>query len=268
MLDLIGLNQFLAQSGSICANRVAWFDETSSTNDVIMDLVDFHGAVCIAGLQTAGRGRRGGNWQAPFGSSVLLSMGWRIGQPQAAPLSLVCGLAVHKALFALGVSGALLKWPNDVLLNNHKIAGILLELNGDKCVIGLGLNVNIAGVGSVDQNQIPTATALPWSDLWQQGYQIDYNLLVRKLIVKLGAALTEFDRSGFAPLIDAWNLAHAYHGKQVAIIGRQRVDGRVLGVAESGAIVLQTANGARVFYCGDVSLRPLHHTTAGFLTNR
>lgn len=258
MLDLSALNLHLTEQQSPFADRVIWFDHIGSTNDYVLGLDDFHASICIAGLQTAGRGRRGRQWQAPFASSVLMSIGWRISQQEVSGLSLAVGLAVRKSLVELGVSGALLKWPNDVLVNHHKIAGILLELAEDKCVIGVGLNVNIGERAEADQDlsQIPAATALPWSDLNQQGYDIEYNRLVMALIVELGKTLNRFEQAGFAPMVAAWNDADAYFGKEVTMVGRERIDGKVLGVMPDGAIRIETAHGAKTFHSGEVSLRP------------
>ena len=260
MFALSSIEHQLRQVNSVFSGRIEWFREIGSTNDEIMKSDDFHGKVCIAGLQTAGRGRRGREWSAPFGSSVLMSIGWTVEQHRAAGLSLVCGLAVQRALVELGVADVMLKWPNDVLLNNHKIAGILLELSGDTCVIGIGLNVNIGVKGEDDLNperQMPVSTGLPWSDLRQQGYNIDYNQLVIQLLLNMGDALTEFDHAGFSGLVGAWNEVHAYHHQMVSIVSRDVITGRVLGVTATGAIRLETAAGEKEFYSGDVSLRPI-----------
>ena len=112
----------------------------------------------LAERQTAGRGRRGRKWVSPFAENIYYSLVLRIegGMRQLEGLSLVVGLAVMQALRELGIPGAGLKWPNDVLVGQKKIAGILLELVGDPAdvchvVLGVGINVNMQMTDEVDQ---------------------------------------------------------------------------------------------------------------------
>lgn len=217
-----------------------------------MGLDDFHAVVCLAGLQTAGRGRRGNSWQAPYASSILMSIGWRIDPANISGLSLACGIAVRRALKALDVSGVSLKWPNDLLLRGAKFAGILVEINDDKCVVGLGVNIDI----KEDHIQSPMATSTPWTDLYREGYKIDYQALVCQLIMKLCDTLGRFSKEGFAPFVEEWNQNHLFHLSQVRVCGQQTVSGRVSGVSEQGGLMLETKSGIQVFYSGDVSLIP------------
>ncbi len=256
MLDLPALNASLSASGSIAANNVVWFDSIGSTNDYLLSQQNFHGCVCLAGIQTEGRGRRGKQWGAPYGSSVLMSIGWQIDLSRTPGMSLVCGLAVQRALHNLGVDNVSLKWPNDVLLENRKVAGILVELVAGKCVIGLGLNVNF-GVEKPDSLLEP---AMPWTDLSNAGYKIEYNQLVENLVVVICQSLEQFTLTGFNPFIDRWNRHHGFHGKRVQLTGGQTVSGIVVGVNESGGLILDTAEGRRIFYSGDVSMAPFMQT--------
>jgi len=137
------------------------YDSIDSTNAEALRLVG-KGVVApfvvVAERQTAGRGRRGRQWVSPFAENIYYSLLLRIdgGMRQLEGLSLVVGLAVLQALRELGIAGAGLKWPNDVLVDNKKIAGILLELVGDPAdvchvVLGVGINVDMQGADLVDQ---------------------------------------------------------------------------------------------------------------------
>jgi BirA family biotin operon repressor/biotin-[acetyl-CoA-carboxylase] ligase len=252
VLDLPALNASLSASGSIAANNVVWFDKIGSTNDYLLSRQHFHGCVCLAGIQTEGRGRRGRQWGAPYGSSVLMSIGWQIDLSRTPGLSLVCGLAVQRVLDRLGVGNVSLKWPNDVLLHNRKVAGILVELVADKCVVGLGLNVNFGE----EKPDVLLDSVIPWTDLSSSGYKIEYTTLVEDLIVTFCQSLEQFSCSGFGPFVDRWNHYHGFHGKRVQLTGGQTASGIVVGVNESGALILDTADGRSEFYSGDVSMSP------------
>lgn len=267
MLDSDKLNHRLLQIGSPFGGKVVWHDSVTSTSDVINEVQDYHGAVCLAGAQTAGRGTRGRQWHAPAGSSVLMSIGWQVNPETAAGLSLACGLAVIDALFRTGIAGAKLKWPNDVLIGNQKIAGILLELSASKCVIGIGLNVNISDSVQADDSgddqstiSVPSRVGLSWGDLHQHGYKPRFESLAAALLESLGTRLREFDRKGFGPLVEQWNQAHAFHGKPVSLFGVENVTGVVAGVASDGALMLDTPTGLKSFYSGEVSMRPVRQS--------
>ncbi|MGB5707737.1 MAG: biotin--[acetyl-CoA-carboxylase] ligase [Arenicellales bacterium] len=251
-IDIESLNGQLANANCVAAGKVDWFNRVSSTNDCIMDLDDFHAVVCLAGIQTAGRGRRGNIWRAPYASSILMSIGWRIDPANISGLSLACGIAVRRALKELGVSGVTLKWPNDLFLKGAKLAGILVEVADDKCVVGVGININI----NEDHFQAPMATSTAWTDLFREGHKIEYQALVYQLIVKLCDTLGRFSKEGFAPFIEEWNQNHLFHLSQVKISGQQTVHGRVSGVSEHGGLMLETKSGIQIIYSGDVSLIP------------
>ena len=253
MIDLGELNNQLRNAGCRAADNVVWFDQIGSTNDHILSQKDPHAAVCIAGLQVDGRGRRGNRWDAPFGSSVLMSIGWRILAQEAQGLSLACGVAVKRALRDLGIEKVFVKWPNDLMLGNAKFAGILIELAKDKCVVGLGLNVDIGS----DQVQSPRQTSLPWTDLHREGYRVDLLLLYRHLICELCNTLEQFTAAGFEPFRDEWNSYHLYHLNEVQVHGEGSVAGRVIGVNNQGGLMVRTPHGDRTFYAGEVSLRPI-----------
>jgi len=234
-----------AEDIALKAPSLAWpvhiSDSIDSTNAEALRLVDAGCAapfLVLAEQQSAGRGRRGRKWVSPFAQNVYYSLVLRIegGLRQLEGLSLVVGLAVMQALRESGVQGAALKWPNDVLVGQKKIAGILLELVGDPAdichvVLGIGINVNMQKVAAIDQQ---------WTSVQlETGSPVDRNLLVARLGLQLQRYLERHAASGFAALQEEWEQNHLWQGRVVSLIaGVNQVDGVVLGVDRQGALRL------------------------------
>jgi BirA family biotin operon repressor/biotin-[acetyl-CoA-carboxylase] ligase len=168
-------------------------------------------------------------------------------------LSLVVGLAVLQALRNFGVPGAGLKWPNDVLVGNKKIAGILLELVGDPAdvchvVLGIGVNVNMQVADEVDQQ---------WTSIrLESGRSSDRNALVVELSKQLSAYIQRHQVDGFSALQSEWEANHLWQDRSVSLIaGSNHVDGVVLGIDSQGALRLKVSGVEKVFSGGELSLR-------------
>lgn len=212
-----------------------------------------HGLVLAAERQTAGRGRLGRRWQMRLGAGLTFSLLWRFerGLSGLAGLSLAVGVAMVRALREFGAPVSL-KWPNDVLLGGQKLAGILIELSGDALgpatvVIGMGLNV--APPGEVDQ---------PVANLADAGINVGRNALMAALLNQLALVLSQFDREGFIAFRDEWLDLASYLQQPVRLTFShgEPVEGVAVGVDETGALLVQTPGGVRVFHVGEVSLRP------------
>lgn len=256
-------------------------EETGSTNADLMArlkaLPRDAGALArpivrVAYLQTAGRGRRGRPWYAEPGNALLFSIACVMPRPLEglAGLSLAIGVALVDGLRSLPVAGPgqiALKWPNDVLLEGDKLAGILIETawsteDASAVVIGIGTNVKgadelAAKVGELNagapaqvRGATPTALAraLPNANLT--------DTLAAELNA-LEPALQRFAASGFAPFQPRWNACHAYAGREVMLIeqGVEVARGVARGVDERGQLLLDTPTGRRAIATGDVSLR-------------
>ena len=214
--------------------------------------------VVLAERQTAGRGRRGRNWVSPFAENIYYSLVLPVtgGMRQLEGLSLVVGLAVLNALREAGVSGGGLKWPNDVLVGNKKIAGILLELVGDPAdvchvVLGIGINVNMRNSSAVDQAW--TSASL------EAGRPMDRNTLVMTLSESLMRYLKTHEVSGFSALKAEWELNHLWQEREVTLIaGLHEVVGKVLGIDQQGALRMNINGVEKVFNGGELSLRLRH----------
>ncbi|WP_426220919.1 bifunctional biotin--[acetyl-CoA-carboxylase] ligase/biotin operon repressor BirA [Pseudomonas sp. DWRC2-2] len=251
-----------AEDIALNAPSLAWpihiSDSVDSTNAEALRLVD---AGCAAPLlvlaeqQTAGRGRRGRKWVSPFAQNVYYSLVLRIdsGLRQLEGLSLVVGLAVMQTLRESGVQDVSLKWPNDVLVGQKKIAGILLELVGDPAdichvVLGIGINVNMQRADEVDQQ---------WTSVQlQTGSPVDRNTMVAQLGFQLQRYLERHREGGFVALKDEWEQNHAWQGRPVSLIaGISQVDGVVLGVDHQGALRLSVDGVEKIYSGGELSLR-------------
>ncbi|MEW6679114.1 MAG: biotin--[acetyl-CoA-carboxylase] ligase [Pseudomonadota bacterium] len=241
------------------------FDRLPSTNTHLMDAARTgaqHRTVVIAELQTEGRGRRGRSWLAPAGRGLTFSLLWRSSRPAAelSGLSLAVGFMLVSALRDLGVAGAEVKWPNDILVAGAKLGGVLIELSGEMqgpsaAVIGVGLNVR--GADDIG-GQVGQAV----TDLAAHGVQRSRNEVLVALLQGLNAGLARFEQVGFPGFLPGWNLCHAFHGQDVALLTGQgeRIVGRVEGVDESGALLLRTVSGLGRFHSGEVSLRGMRGT--------
>lgn len=214
------------------------------------------GCVCLAETQTQGRGRRGRPWVSPFGSNVYLSALWRFGEGPGtlAGLSLAMGVAVVRALTALGGRDLGLKWPNDVMWQGGKLAGILLEVAGESggpchAVVGVGVNLNMpAGAGkSIGQ---------PWVDFALLAPGVGRNQLAAELIRQLLLGLADYERSGLATFEEEWAASDILRGRDVSLHLPEGVTtGVARGVDRQGALIVETGGMRRPYTYGEVTVR-------------
>jgi BirA family biotin operon repressor/biotin-[acetyl-CoA-carboxylase] ligase len=231
--------------------------ETASTNAVAAFHVfssESKGYACLAEYQQAGRGRRGRQWVSPFGHNIYLSVVWQFdeGVAQLEGLSLAVGVVVANVLSSFGLSGAQLKWPNDILLQGRKLGGVLLEMSGDpagvcRVVVGIGLNVRMPADAAIDQ---------PWASIAEQLPNISRNQLAAELLNQLVAMLSNFHLTGFPAYREAWKGLDAYEGRSVVVTsGERALEGVAAGVCDNGALRLQVGDEEHTIYGGEVSLR-------------
>lgn len=215
------------------------------------------GSVVACERQTAGRGRRGRAWLSAPGASLTFSLLWRLaeGTPPVG-LSLASGVAVARALEGLGAAGIGLKWPNDILFEEAKLGGILVETlraeDGHAAVIGIGLNLRLPP-------DIAAAVAAPAAAL-EAALPVlpSPSRLLAALLDSLALMLDEFVRSGFAGAREEWLARNVHEGRRVAVLaeGAAAVEGRCAGVDADGALLLESGGGLRRILSGEVSLRP------------
>ncbi len=202
-IQLLNAEEILSQ---LDGGSVAVLPVIDSTNQYLLDRIGElkSGDACVAEYQQAGRGRRGRKWFSPFGANLYLSMFWRLEQGPAAAigLSLVIGIVMAEVLRKLGADKVRVKWPNDLYLQDCKLAGILVELTGKtgdaaQIVIGAGINMAMRRVEESVVNQ-------GWITLQEAGINLDRNTLAAMLIRELRAALELFEQEGSAPYLSRW----------------------------------------------------------------
>jgi BirA family transcriptional regulator, biotin operon repressor / biotin---[acetyl-CoA-carboxylase] ligase len=239
----------------------AWM--LGSTNTVLMER-PFPpaglGEALLAEYQTAGRGRRGRAWVAPPGGAICLSFSWVFGvlPRDLSALSLVIGVCAVAALSRLGVTGVGLKWPNDLLIGDRKLGGILIELRaesaGPACVVmGIGLNV---ALGKPLLAKI-AETGLAPVDLETVGSKvISRNAVAAGLISSFVDGLLEFERGGLKVFVERWMGADALRGRPVTVMATEEaIKGIARGIDLDGALLVETPQGLQRFITGDVSVR-------------
>jgi len=258
-LDVAAVRASLA--GAASALNLEVLDSATSSNSLLLQRATQgapSGTVLAVEWQTAGRGRLGRTWYAALGDSLTFSVLWRFdcGLAGLAGLSLAVGVALIRALRQLGFTEVGLKWPNDVLTEHGKLAGILIEAQGDMMgpsavVIGIGMNVCLPEKMSTEVTQAVGSLAQISDNL------LDRNHILSKILLELAGVLNDFARHGFEPLRAEWERYHRWQNQAVNLLmpdGKTET-GIILGVTQNGALRLATEQGERVFHSGEVSVR-------------
>lgn len=215
------------------------------------------GRICVSEHQTAGRGRKGRSWVSPFGANLYFSMGLNLplGLSALGGLSLAVGIGLTRFLNQHCEQKVSLKWPNDILVNHQKLAGILVEASGDSndhsfLNIGVGINWNmrISDGSEIDQ---------PWVNLKSLlRTNIDRNEILALILLQLDETLAAYIEQGFESFRKDWGSCSAFYGQPVIIHTHNgQISGKEVGIDKSGALMLDTADGEKVFFSGEVSLR-------------
>ncbi len=228
--------------------RLLQLAEVASTNDVLRARAlagEPAGLVVIAEVQTAGRGRYGRSWSSPAGNlyaSVLLRPDRR--PAEIAQLSLVAGIALLEALAERAPAGCKprLKWPNDLLIDGAKVAGVLLESDagpGERGFVIIGTGVNITSA--------PADTPYPATCLIEQGFApLAPADLLAGYLQRLVGWLDRWRIQGFAEIRRAWRRHGLGLGGAVRLrLEGEEVSGRFVDLSESGALLLELAGGGR-----------------------
>lgn len=230
-----------AKHGGRLGRRVVVYQSTTSTQDRARQELAragsaraAHGTVVLADEQTAGRGRLGRIWQAPRGSSLLMTVVVDAGDTSADRLVLASACAVAEAVESLTGLNARLRWPNDVLLGEAKLAGTLLETAGACALIGIGLNVTAC----------PDLPDHPATCLAEHGANVDRLRLADALLDRLDRALFHENDD---QLHEAWRGRSALLQRRVTVTsgGRQLI-GRVLDVDVEHGLMLAVEGGPHV----------------------
>ncbi len=238
--------------------RLTLLPIVDSTNQYLMNnIYKLHrGDACISEYQNKGRGRRGRQWISPFGANLYLSMFWILpkGPAAAKGLSLVIGIVIAEVLQGLGVKAVRVKWPNDVYLNNRKLAGILVELRGKvgdaaHLVIGVGINLAMRSTKFNIINQ-------EWITLKAAGVNINRNELAATLLNKLRQAMYQFESHGISPFMTRWHLLDNFIDQPIKVLtSKQKIFGISRGINREGALLVEQRGIIKPFIDGEISLR-------------
>jgi BirA family biotin operon repressor/biotin-[acetyl-CoA-carboxylase] ligase len=241
--------------------RVEVLEEAGSTNAVVAERAQTtgragapHGLVVVTEHQTAGRGRLGRTWETPPRAALTFSVLVRPG-PEAAGspwplLPLLTGVAVVDGITSAGGPRCGLKWPNDVLVDDLKVGGLLAERidtpDGPAAVLGVGLNVTTAA----DELPVPTASSL----LLATGSAPGREALLVAVLDRLGQLLDDWSHGGSSALLAAYRERCVTLGRRVRaeLPGGTSVQGEAIRVDGDGALVLRTPQGERIISAGDV----------------
>lgn len=245
-----------------CVGReIVYFDQTDSTNEQARSLADsgaVEGTVVIADTQSGGKGRLGRTWSSPAGVNLYLSVILRpnISPRFATQMTFLSAIAVAQAIESVGSFIPQLKWPNDVLLGENKVAGLLNELNAETeqvhyLVLGIGVNLNMT------TEQFPPDLRTPATSLLLDGgVPISRRLFTQNLLQSLDRLYTSYLQSGFKAVKEEWESRCHMIGQWVEVDNQNSLQvGQVSGVDETGALLLALTGGVteRVL-AGDIRL--------------
>lgn len=244
--------------------NITLFDALDSTNTFLLDnlkngIIDNNCIPVVATeYQTNGRGRAGRLWHSGFGDSLTFSFGWWFdkGVSALSGLSLIIGITIIRVLRSFSISCVSIKWPNDILFDNKKLAGILIELRGEICgpsyaIIGIGINFKISDIIKSSINQEITDLS-SISDVY-----FDRNQILSALLTEFLNILPVFVDCGFAYFQKEWISYHAFERQAVSLIlpNGSVIIGTVDGVMKDGSICLMTSSGRKSYHVGDISIR-------------
>lgn len=223
--------------------------------------------ICLAEYQTAGRGRHGRRWISPYASGLCLSIKqhYTLFNYSLGGLGIALAITVTRLLRAIGAGEIGVKWPNDIMWQNRKLAGLLLETRKHnqlyEIVVGIGINVKMPS------NEITTIEQ-PWVDLQTViGQPISRNTLAAMLIEHCLQTLMNYSQDGLTTFLSDWYRFDLLYGQLVTLensLGddsvsantqRRSVTGKACGIDEQGALLLQTDEGKQRYFYGEARIR-------------
>jgi BirA family biotin operon repressor/biotin-[acetyl-CoA-carboxylase] ligase len=241
--------------------RIVYFDTTDSTNLQAKTMAvsgEKEGTVVLAEKQTSGRGRLNRSWVSPRGENLLFSVIFRPSWPPVMVfrLTMMASLSLVEAISALTTLSPLIKWPNDLYVENKKLAGILTEFSGsadvlEYAVVGVGLNVNF------DPNAAPEIAQIATSIAAETGESFPRLMLLQEILRRMDLHYHHLIQGQDRELRERWNSLSMVVGKEVSVSSfNGEEQGKALFIDEEGALIIQDNQGqTRRILCGDVSLR-------------
>jgi BirA family transcriptional regulator, biotin operon repressor / biotin---[acetyl-CoA-carboxylase] ligase len=222
------------------------YEPSCESTQSLLDQTAAEGALALRDEQTSGRGRLGRVWQAPAGTSILCSIVLRPPPERRLPeLSLVAGMAVADAVEQVLGLAAQIKWPNDVMVNRRKVAGVLAEARDGAVVLGIGINVNQT------REQLPADSRSPAASLRTiDGVERDRAPVLAALLEQLEERYDAWRESGLDGIYDFLGARDFLRGRRVAVDG---TEGYAVGIDRQGRLELDTEDGPRTVESGEVT---------------
>lgn len=258
-VEMLDENTIKADLKDNSFDEIITLNQTASTNSYLSSQFtdSTKNLACIAENQTGGRGRNNRSWISPFARSIAMSVRWHF---QTLPsgisgLSLAVGIAVANAMHNIGIENAMVKWPNDIYINNSKLAGILIEISGEisgpcSVIIGIGINLQLT---EEEKSQIDQSCTAIYEHTQQR---IGRNRIIAELLNSIAAVMSIFADKGFSSLLTQWQKYDLLKNREVTLITHNNQEnGVALGVSKDGALQVTVNGEERLFYSGDVSLR-------------
>ena len=207
------------------------------------------GALAVCEVQTRGRGRLGRAWEAPRGRAILCSLLLRPSAGRSpAELSLLGGLATAEIVTEATGLRTELKWPNDVLVEGKKVAGVLAELREGSVLLGMGLNVNQS------EEELPSGAVLPAGSLFlADGVRRHRAPLLALLLHRLEQAYEVWSGHGLVALHERLAARDALRGRRVLVDGEP---GLAVGIDPRGRLAVDVGGGRRLVESGEVRVLP------------
>ena len=242
----------------IMGNSIKFFDTVISTNDEARN-IGFDGAkegtVIVAKKQTGGRGSKGRSWMSADGEGIFCSVITRpdIDFAFVPVITLIAGLSVCRALRRVTKADALIKWPNDIVINGKKICGILSE----SYTTGVGVDFVVTGIGiNCDNKKFEgELESIATSVMIETGEKISKAQLLAQVLNEFEKDYSAFIKYGFEALYDDYKALSAVIGKKVRITGKENYDAEVVDIRKSGELVVRVNGKERDVYANEVSLR-------------
>lgn len=262
-LDVAGVRRPLTDHAVANLERLEVFSSIASTNTYLMTQPPPPAGryrVAIADHQTSGRGRHQRRWISAPGSGVYLSIAYTFPSrtKQLEGLTLAIGVAVVSALRRLDISGLSLKWPNDIVALDGKLGGILTEIQSGKAtdvtvVTGIGLNVCFEQTFELDDESDWAQKAVDLKSIKPD--LPDRELMAGTLVDSLLLAIRQFEESGLAGFTDDWRQHDWLHGKKITVdTPARQVNGIAAGIADDGALLVETKDGQERVLSGSIAL--------------
>lgn len=261
-LDVAAVVRELTEARHTCP--VEYRVATDSTNSRLLQAAAANALVpqaLFAGLQTDGRGRRGRRWQGRYGDTLMFSLLVDSGRPvrELPGLALAAGVALAEALERLGIDGIGLKWPNDLLLDGGKLAGVLVEAATSSrpglAVIGVGLNWHLPALQAGSAETLPPVSALAPA-LADANSDLDQSVVAGRLLAALLKAGAAFRKNGLAAFLDGFARFDVLFGQALDVIdatGSHRGIGE--GIAADGALRVRHDGTETRYHSAEVSVR-------------